>query len=148
MLEHSLSDIYTKLKITFYRRIFNRFAEREASLTAVETFCVEVIHALGKPTISEFADFVMVSQANATYKVQSLINKGYVLKEQSQTDRREYRLIVTEKFYQYYGMSQDYLFEVAGRVKAHFTAEELILLEKMMNTISQELMNEVELKSE
>ena len=146
MLEHALSDVYLKFKLNFYRSIFKRFEEREASLTAVETFCVEVIHALHQPTISEFADFVMISQANAAYKVQSLIKKGYVIKEQSLADRREFRLVVTDKFYQYYGISQDYLLAVAGRMREHFSTEEIALFERMLSAMNKELMPEIELQ--
>jgi len=145
MFEKSLSDVYTKFKINFYRNIFKRFEDREASLTAVETVCVEVIHALGQPTIGQFSSFVMISQANAAYKVQSLIKKGYVEKIQSKFDRREYRLMVTDKFYQYYGVSQNYLQEVSDRITEHFTPEEIQIFTKMLSVINDELMPEVSL---
>ena len=145
MFEKTLSDVYTKFKINFYRNIFQRFEEREASLTAVETVCVEVIHALGQPTIGQFSAFVMISQANAAYKVQSLIKKGYVEKIQSKFDRREYRLKVTDKFHQYYGVSQNYLKEVSDRVSEYFSVEEIQLFTKMLGIINNELMPEVSL---
>ena len=37
-LEQLFVEVYTKFKLQFYSRIFNRFETREASLTAVETF--------------------------------------------------------------------------------------------------------------
>ena len=52
MLEEAFDLLYTKFKIQFYRRILNRFESREATLTTVETFCVECILALGEPTIA------------------------------------------------------------------------------------------------
>ena len=145
MFEKALSDVYTKFKINFYRNIFQRFEQREASLTAVETVCVEVIHALGQPTIGQFSSFVMISQANAAYKVQSLIKKGYVEKIQSKFDRREYRLMVTEKFHQYYGVSQNYLQEVSDRINSCFSIEEIQVFTKMLAIINNELMPEVSL---
>lgn len=145
-LEQTLSDMYAKFKLSFYRKIFKRFEEREASLTAVETFCVEVIHALGRPTISEFADFVMISQANAAYKVQSLIKKGYLEKQQSEVDRREYRLCVTEKFHHYYGLSQDYIMETAAKIATSFSMEEISLLGRMLEKINSQIMTDIELR--
>ena len=53
MLEESFNQVYTKFKLHFYRTVFSRFQNREASLTAVETFCMEVILALKEPTINE-----------------------------------------------------------------------------------------------
>ncbi len=90
MLEESFEAVYTKFKLHFYQEVFSRFQNREASLTAVETFCMEIILALKEPTINEFATFVQISSSNATYKVNNLIQKGYVEKVQSDADRREY----------------------------------------------------------
>lgn len=145
-MEKLFDEIYTKFKLHYYRKIFSRFEGREASLTAVETFCVEVIHALNQPTIKEFADFVKLSQANAAYKVQSLIKKGYVVKEQSSLDRREYTLQVTDKFYRYYNVSSAYIQEVTNRVYQHFSSEEIEMLEYFMDTIARELMPEITIK--
>ena len=46
VLEDSFDRIYTKFKLHFYQAVFSRFQTREASLTAVETFCMEIIRAL------------------------------------------------------------------------------------------------------
>lgn len=146
MLEILFAEVYMKFKLNFYRKIFSRFETREASLTAVETFCVEVIHALDNPTIKEFANFVMISQANAAYKVQSLIKKGYVVKQRSEEDRREFTLSVTDKFFHYYGQSSEYMSEVMKRMRDRFSESELKTLENILGTISNELMPEIVLK--
>ena len=46
MLKHAFFNVYTKFKLHFYQEIFLRFQNREASLTTVETFCMESILAL------------------------------------------------------------------------------------------------------
>ena len=92
MLEQAFNSVYSKFKLHFYQEIFRRFQDREASLTTVETFCMESIQALGAPTINEFAGFMRISPPNAAYKVNSLVKKGYVRKVQSSSDRREYHL--------------------------------------------------------
>lgn len=142
LLEQMFSEVYTKFKLQFYRKIFQRFESREASLTAVETFSVEVIHALGRPTVSEFANFVNISVANATYKVQSLIKKGYLRKERSAEDRRESHLIVTERFYEYLSFSANYVDVVIDRIEQRFDATDVATFKRMLKTISTELMPE------
>ena len=97
MLRKAFNTVYTKFKLHFYKEIFDRFQTREASLTTVETFCMETILALGRPTVNEFASFMNISSPNAAYKVNSLIKKGYINKVQSKEDRREYHLEVTQK---------------------------------------------------
>ena len=109
MLEQAFFNVYTKFKLHFYQEIFRRFQDREASLTTVETFCMESIMALGSPTVNEFATFMRISPPNAAYKVNSLVKKGYIRKVQSPDDRREYHLEVTQKDIDYYNTSNDYM---------------------------------------
>ena len=60
MLHQAFNEVYTKFKLHFYQEIFRRFQDREASLTTVETFCMESIMALGRPTVNEFATFMCI----------------------------------------------------------------------------------------
>ncbi len=143
-LERRFRIVYNKFKLNFYRSIFSRFETREASLTAVETFCVEVIGALEEPTIAEFARFVKISQANAAYKVQNLIKKGYVTKERSQEDKREFFLRVTGKFHAYNDVSANYLDTVMNRVRERFSGEDVLKLEEILEVMAAELMPEAD----
>ena len=147
MLEQAFADVYSKFKLHFYQKVFSRFQSREASLTTVETFCMEIIQALGKPTINEFASFVQISPPNAAYKVNSLIKKGYLKKVQSENDRREYFLVVTQKYEDYYNISYSYLSTVMNRIKDRFSPEDVAKIEEMLTIISDELMPELPLKS-
>ena len=147
MLEKDFNEVYTKFKLHFYRAVFGRFKRREATLTTVETFCMEIILALGEPTVNEFSNFVGISPPNAAYKINSLIQKGYVEKIQSPHDRREYHLRPTQKYMDYYNISTSYLKQVMGRVKERFTGEETRMLDSMLQVVSDELMPEVELKA-
>ena len=85
MLEDAFQAVYTKFKLHFYQKVFHRFATREATLTTVESFCMEGIMALGEPTIAEFSRMMQISTPNAAYKIGSLVRKGYVEKIQSTT---------------------------------------------------------------
>ena len=144
MLDEAFDRVYTKFKLHFYRSVFSRFQDREASLTTVETFCMEIINALGHPTINEFSSFLNISPPNAAYKINSLIQKGYVTKEQSPDDKREYHLSVTQKYIDYYNISQRYLNTVLRRVKKRFPKEDVAKLEEMLDVISDELMPELD----
>lgn len=145
MLRGAFFAVYTKFKLHFYKEIFQRFQNREASLTTVETFCMETILALGNPTVNEFATFMCISPPNAAYKVNSLIKKGYIHKVQSETDRREYHLEVTQKYIDYYNISTSYMVEVMDRISKRFGPEDCKKLEEMLTVIGRELMPEVEI---
>ena len=145
LLYQVFNQVYTKFKLHFYQKVFNRLDNREASLTTVETFCVEIIHALGKPTVNEFASFAQISPPNAAYKINNLIQKGYLRKVRSATDRREYYLEVTQKYYDYYNISNSYVKMVMERIKERFSPEDICRLEEMLEIISRELMPEIPL---
>ena len=144
MVEEAFIQVYTKFKLHFYKSLFEKIQQRETSLTTVETYCIEIIHAMGTPTIGEFASFIQISSPNAAYKVNSLIKKGYLTKVQSEDDKREYYLEVTDKYKDYYNLSTNYVKKVAGRMKERFTPEELRVLEKVLMVTSMELMPEIE----
>ena len=147
MLKDAFFNVYTKFKLHFYQEIFSRFQDREASLTTVETFCMEAIQALGSPTVNEFATFMRISPPNAAYKVNSLIKKGYIRKVQSSDDRREYHLEITQKYIDYYNISYSYLSTVVQRVNKRFPKEDVKKLEQMLTIISNELMPELNLEN-
>lgn len=143
MLENSFANVYTKFKMSLYSKVFNQDVKAEDSLTAIEVLCVELIYALGRPTINEFASFAQLSAPNAAYKVNSLVKKGYVNKVQSVTDKREYHLEVTDKYMQTYGVTYDYIGTVMKRIRERFSEDEVKELEEILGVIDGELMPEV-----
>ena len=145
MLDQTFGQVYTKFKLHFYKQIFNRFEDREATLTTVESFCMEVIMALGEPTIAQFSHMMNLSTPNAAYKINSLVKKGYVERIQSTTDKREYRLRPTQKYIDYYNISYSYLHTVIERVRKRFPAEDCDKMEQMLSVISTELMPELDM---
>lgn len=146
-LEKRFAVVYSKFKLHFYQETFARFQNREASLTTVEAFAMEAIYALGSPTVKEFADFMRVSSSNAAYKIASLVRKGYVEKVQSEGDGREYHLMPTQKYLDYYNISSDYMRTVMGRLRERLTPDQLDGLSDLLKMMS-DLMTEVALPGE
>lgn len=109
---------------------------------------MELIYAMGRPTINEFASFAQLSPPNAAYKVGSLVKKGYVRKVQSQEDKREYHLEVTDKYMTTYGVTYDYIGTVMKRIRERFSDDQVKELEEILGVIDDELMPEVQLENE
>jgi DNA-binding MarR family transcriptional regulator len=122
--EELFAKVYTQFKMHFYRAVFRNFENREATLTTVETFCMEVIHAMGRPTINEFASFLRMSSPNAAYKVNNLVRKGYLRRVRSEKDHREYYLEVTQRYIDYCNVSNSYVDDVMKRVRERMTDKE------------------------
>ena len=145
MLEEALTEVYTKFKVHFYQEMFKKLRARETSLTIVELFCVEIIYVLRNPTVKEFAEFIGISSPNAAYKIACLIDKGYIEKVQSEKDRREFHLHVTDKYLEYLNLSEGYVKTVAERAEERFTEERIETLNDILNDMSDFLMKEVDI---
>lgn len=143
MLEDLFTQVYEKFKLNFYKNVFKNFENREATLTATETFCVEVINALGRPTISELTNFLEISQPNTAYKVASLVKKGYVVKVQSKDDKREFYLELTDKFQKYQTIKNEYIHTVINRMETELPKKDLDKFEEILNRVITEFMPEV-----
>ena len=73
------------------------------------------------------------------------MRKGYITKERSLADKREYHLDVTEKYMQDYGITYDYMNVVMRRIRERFSEAEVKELEGILDVISGELMPEVKI---
>ncbi|MGX8693015.1 MAG: MarR family transcriptional regulator [Clostridia bacterium] len=142
MIEKSFIEVYDKFKLQFYRGVFDQVREREGSLSAMEAFSLEVIAMLGRPTVGQFADFLNISQSNATYKVNNLMKKGYLERENSTSDRREYHLVLSEKFYRYQSLFSNYEHTVMQRLEERLNQEDAQKFDEILRLMSGELMPE------
>ena len=142
MIEANFRKVFDKFELRFFRKIFDLVRERDGSLSAMEAFSLEVIKILDNPTVGQFADFLKISQSNATYKVNSLIKKGYLERQNSPVDRREYHLVLSEKYYHYEDLLTSYQKTVIERINERFSPEDLKKFDEMLHIISEELMVE------
>ena len=93
MLEKNLTRVYNKFKLHLYGQFLREPDEKqEDSLSVQEIVYLELIIALRRPTINDFAHYAGLSGPNAAYRINRLINKGYISKIQSKKDKREYHL--------------------------------------------------------
>ena len=136
MLLQTLRQLYRRLRLTSYRRIFGSIRERSGSLSATEAFSADVIQLMGAPTLSQFAQYLGISQPNATYKVNNLVAKGYLAKIPGE-DRREVRLQTAGKFNAYYHDNEQALREAMDALAGRFSPEELDAAERVMQALVQ-----------
>ena len=86
MLEREFERLYYKFRENYCKNLFS--SVKEGSLSATDSYCLEVIFLLKSPSVNEFAEYVNISLPNASYRINNLINKGYVRKIKSEYDRR------------------------------------------------------------
>ncbi|HHT98301.1 MAG TPA: winged helix-turn-helix transcriptional regulator [Clostridiales bacterium] len=135
MIKDSFEQLYLKFRRNYCKNLFLCNSNNEEGLSAIESYCSEVIYLLKSPTIQEFSKFINISGPNATYRINNLIEKGYVKKIVSKEDKREYHLEVTEKFLDSYGANDNYQQNIIKKINEDFTKDEIILLDKLIQKI-------------
>ncbi len=117
--------------------MFHRISDKEESLSSSEYFCLECIYLMGNPTVSQFANFLDISSPNATYKVKQLIKKGFITKEKSKKDGREYILVPTQKFFDFYENKEDYV--IVNDLKQNLDKKECKKIDKIMKIMTEQI---------
>lgn len=137
MLENEFEKLYYKFRLNYCKNLFSNVHE---GLTPTESYCVEVIFLLKRPTVREFAKYIHISQPNASYRINSIIEKGYIKKLPSMDDKREYHLEVTEKFIKNYGVNASFNADLMKGIREKLSKEEVDRLEQVIKMIVDEIM--------
>lgn len=135
MLTEEFQSVYNLFKKSFYASMCANSKE----LTMQEAFSLDIIYMLGNPTILEYANYMGISQPNATYKINQMIDKGYLIKEVCQEDKRAFRLQVTQKFLDCYRVNDRYIQRILGDVEKMFQPQEVELLIKMLQNVKEHM---------
>lgn len=143
MLEGNLTRMYRKFRMQLYAKILRSMEiSGPDALSGQEVIYLEIIHALGTPTVNEFARFAGLSRPNAAYRVAQLMQKGYVEKIRDEKDRREYHLKETEKYERNFNDISDYISMVCDRIRKRFSEKEQKELDRMLGILSGEIMTD------
>ena len=137
MLSAQITELYKRFRLMTYRKLFGRIRERDGSLSATEAYTVDVIFLLGSPTVTQLAEALGISQPNATYKVNNLVAKGYVVKTVSEEDKRETRLQVCDRFYNYYGDLDHFTDKAVAALESEYSPEALALFTQMLHSLTK-----------
>ena len=138
MLDESFEKIYRAFRLEYYKHFFSVLRERAGSLSAAEISSVEVIYLLNEPTMKEFADYIDISPPNTTYKVKSLVEKGY-LKKIPTEDGREFRLRVTDQFRRYYSDDASYGKFILSKMQERLSPEEIGEVSKIIALLDEKV---------
>ena len=149
-MQDVMNSIYLKYKLNFYKNLYRNNRQPD-SLTVMEKFCAEAIYALQGPTIyalqgptiNELANFIRVSQPNAAYKVNNLVEKGHVEKVRSQKDRRQVHLFVTDKFKKYYQVNYDFVEDVQKCLEDKVPEEKMQIFKEVLEVLDDGIVEAV-----
>ena len=137
MLNAQIGELYKRFRLMTYRKLFGRIREKDGSLSATEAYTADVIYLLGSPTVTQLAEVLGISQPNATYKVNNLVAKGYVVKTASGEDKRECRLQVCDRFYKYYGDLDHFTDKAVAALEWEYSPQELETFARMLRSLAR-----------
>ena len=142
-LESHFNNIYDKFKLMLYdRALKERGSNAPGDLSLQEVIYMEIIIALGSPTVAEFSKYSKLSASNTAYRLNKLEERGYIKRTRSDLDKREFRIEPSNRYREEYGVIFDYIHLVCDRIEKRFDPDEVDKLREMLGIISEELMPE------
>ncbi|MBQ6456910.1 MAG: MarR family transcriptional regulator [Mogibacterium sp.] len=142
-LERHFNTMYDKFKLMLYdRALKERGRSMPGDLSLQEVIYMEIIIALGAPTVAEFSRYAKLSASNTAYRLNKLEERGYIRRTRNDLDKREYRVEATNRYRDEYGVIIDYIHLVCDRIEERFSPEDVDKFREMLGIISDELMPE------
>ena len=142
-LERHFNTMYDKFKLMLYdRALKERGRSMPGDLSLQEVIYMEIIIALGAPTVAEFSRYAKLSASNTAYRLNKLEERGYIRRTRNDLDKREYRVEATNRYRDEYGVIFDYIHLVCDRIEERFSPEDVDKFREMLGIISDELMPE------
>ena len=142
-LERHFNTMYDKFKLMLYdRALKERGRSMPGDLSLQEVIYMEIIFALGAPTVAEFSRYSKLSAPNTAYRLNKLEERGYIRRTRNDLDKREFRIEATNRYREEYGVIFDYIHLVCERIEERFEPEDVDKFREMLGIISDELMPE------
>ena len=139
-MERAMKRLFAGMKLNFYRGLYTK-QKKTGTLSASEVFSLDVIRLLGKPTIGAFAKFINVPLSNATYKINTLIEKGFIKKSKSEKDKREFYIELTEKC-NIINLDESRQPALMDRVEKRLSSHQIKVLEQILTIVDEEIQND------
>ena len=142
-MEQYFNTMYDKFKLMLYDRALKEPGRgMPGELSLQEVIYMEIIIALGDPTVAEFSRYAKLSAPNTAYRLRKLEEKGYIFLTQNEQDKRKFHVEATGRYREKYGVIFDYIHVVCQRIEERFSPEETETFQRMLGVISNELMPE------
>ena len=98
-LERHFSTMYDKFKLMLYdRALKERGRSMPGDLSLQEVIYMEIIIALGTPSVAEFSRYAKLSAPNTAYRLNKLEEKGYIRRTRNDRDKREFMVEATNRY--------------------------------------------------
>jgi len=131
-----------------FNRQFNEFCQNEGynEITVNNYQYIAAIFSLKKATVTELAKKLNIRKASVTQMIDSLVKKGYVVRESPSGDKRSYEIKLTDKGTEMMELEEKFINKFIGRFDKILSTQEFkefsFLLEKISENIEGENHND------
>ncbi len=130
-----LDKIYHDMAISELRRAYSQ--NTRGNLSYHDVLYLNIIEAHpNEYTASQIADMLGITRPSVTQKINELCKKGYVIRTQSEKDKRVYYLAVNPENVDFYDLSREETFEIEKIIIKKYGKEKIDLLCEVLEDIS------------
>ncbi|MBR6514551.1 MAG: MarR family transcriptional regulator [Clostridia bacterium] len=131
---------------SFFVRIFNKILALEEHAIGEEDISVNEVHIIeavaelaqcGESTMKNIAKRLNLSAGATSVAVNTLVNKGYLRRENGLEDRRKIFIFITEKAQKAEKKHQDFHADMIHSIAARLNEEELATLSKSLISLEE-----------
>ncbi len=134
-LTKALNKITHDTALYELKRLYSH--DKKSVLSYHDTLYLNIIEAHpNKYTSSQIADLLKITRPSVTEKINQLCKKGYILRTQSETDKRVFYLSINPNSPKDYETTASYEDEMEREVLAKFGEEKVDLLCEMIEYLS------------
>ncbi len=128
---------YNKLKLKFINKLIDLSNQNNISFS--EIVIAEYIYLNEGIGIKKLTEKLKLSPSNINYKLDILIKKNILYKKQSEKDKREYNLFISEEYKKINQKEYRYLSSLDSRLKLNLKTEDYEKSKELLIKIEDEI---------
>lgn len=126
--------------VEFYEKLSSWEQEvvRGSGLTPNQMHAIEIIGHEKSLRMKELAEKLGITTGTLTVTVDRLERKGLITRQPHETDRRSYRVELTEEGMRHFCQHHQYHLKLTEEIAAALSAEELALFDQLLKKVMQQ----------
>lgn len=135
-LEVSLLEMEEYIHKKYKNHIEKIMTKQEFSRFSINhMYYLEYIYTLNNPTFSQLAQALNVSKPSVTAMIKKLTDKGYVKKMNSEQDKREFHIYLTDRGKEILNVELEVYKNFTDRISRYLSEDEIELFSKLVSKI-------------
>lgn len=135
----AIENLYSRIMLVYYKKLFSAKDREYCDLRAADMALLEVVYHMKTPHYGELARFANMSMPNLTYRINRLIEKGYLARNTDEEDKRKHTITVTGKYLAVYNLDKSFLETVIREITEQLSDEEKKVVDILLAKVNQKM---------